>query len=340
MKLKLGLFAAFMFALLLIPPKAVFAEEQLDQQCSLSPDETVPLNFMTAYQTFIPTLDRLTKVSIYAGGPAGAFTVAVQTNAGATLVSSDLSINGSSWYDFAFSAQEVTPGAIYRVVVSSNAMNNNTWANSHSAGCNANGQAYLNGGTYGADWLFKSYGYNQSSGDVTPQTEDSSNTGGTQITDSNISAAIKSPTELKAEYTTVADKKGAKLTWKKSTTDDIDGYILFRSETQGKGYTKVGTVTKDKLEYFDETVTAGKTYYYIVRAYKGNLQSANSTEATLTVPAATKTAQPVTPDTVDTGIFHNLEMTPLTWVLSGLVVVLTGVFILLTLRRKKSIKSL
>lgn len=108
-----------------------------------------------------------------------------------------------------------------------------------------------------------------------------------EVPATTVSTSIAKPSGLTATYS-----DGVALTWKASTTADVDGYIVFRSETKGKGYTKLTNVAKTKLDYTDKTAAASKTYYYVVRATKGVEQSASSNEATITIPA---TAAPVTP---------------------------------------------
>lgn len=108
-------------------------------------------------------------------------------------------------------------------------------------------------------------------------------------------SSIEKPTQLKAEYS-----EGAKLTWTASKTTDIDGYILFRSETTGKNYKKSGQTDKSTLIYTDKTAEAGKTYYYVARAYKGTGQSASSNEASLAIPA---NAAPTLPQNLQVDVY-------------------------------------
>jgi preprotein translocase subunit SecG len=97
----------------------------------------------------------------------------------------------------------------------------------------------------------------------------------------SVETSIAKPTELKAVY-----EKAVTLTWNASATSDIDGNKLFRSETKGKDYKKIGQTTKKILTFLDATVATDKTYYYVVRAYKGSGQSASSNEASITVSAS------------------------------------------------------
>jgi len=60
--------------------------------------------------------------------------------------------------------------------------------------------------------------------------------------------------------------KKASVTLKIKKAAGAKGYAIYRSTKKGKGYVQVGTSTK--LTYTDNDVTAGKTYYYKVAAYK------------------------------------------------------------------------
>jgi len=82
------------------------------------------------------------------------------------------------------------------------------------------------------------------------------------------------------------------LVWKASATADIDGYKIFRSESYSKDYLKIANTKKDQLEYFDEDFVAGKTYYYLVRAYKSDQQSVSSNIASVTLPSDIAPAKP------------------------------------------------
>ncbi len=59
--------------------------------------------------------------------------------------------------------------------------------------------------------------------------------------------------------------------------DDISGYELYRSTSKNSGYKNVAVLSgKSKTSYTDTGLTAGKTYYYKVRSYKGSDYSSYS----------------------------------------------------------------
>lgn len=72
------------------------------------------------------------------------------------------------------------------------------------------------------------------------------------------------------------------LSWSASTAEDFKQYAVYRSETSGAGYVKLGTTTQ--LAWNDSEGQDGHTYYYTVAAqdYSGN-ESAKSAEVSVTV---------------------------------------------------------
>ncbi len=148
------------------------------------------------------------------------------------------------------------------------------------------------------DFGFRTFGYDpdQPAGPSDDQPVDQGGTTGTTSTTSSgeilgtPTTTIAKPLELTAAYSE-ADH-GVKLAWKASTTADIDGYKIFRSENKDKGYTKIKDTKKDKLDYLDQDIAVGKTYYYQVRAYKGSGQSYSSNTATAAIPADAPPAKP------------------------------------------------
>lgn len=72
------------------------------------------------------------------------------------------------------------------------------------------------------------------------------------------------------------------LNWTGSADEDLDSYVVYRSETAGSGYESVGTVKA--TSYTDTTTESNTTYYYTVAAvdYSGN-ESEKSNEVTITV---------------------------------------------------------
>lgn len=146
----------------------------------------------------------------------------------------------------------------------------------------------------------------------------------------SVSASIEPPADLTAEYT-----EGAKLSWSASSSSDIHGYIVFRTETAGNDYLEVGRTEKTVLEFTDSSANLGKTYYYIVRAFRGTDESANSSEASLATPSeATDTASATTATSVNSNSSNYII-----WYLSGVAVLLLLLLAFLIIRRVKLQKN-
>jgi hypothetical protein len=56
------------------------------------------------------------------------------------------------------------------------------------------------------------------------------------------------------------------LTWAESTSPEISGYHVWRSQTSGSDFVEIGA-TVSELSYVDSTVAAGKTYFYYVTTF-------------------------------------------------------------------------
>lgn len=64
-----------------------------------------------------------------------------------------------------------------------------------------------------------------------------------------------------------ASSKKVKITWKKQS--GVSGYVVYQSTKKSTGYKKIATVkSASKVSYTTKKLTAGKKYYYKVRAYK------------------------------------------------------------------------
>lgn len=83
------------------------------------------------------------------------------------------------------------------------------------------------------------------------------------------SSTKSAKTLAKAKITgiTSSNEDMLKISWKK--VSGAKGYIISRSTSKNSGYKKIDTVT-GKTSYSDDTVKAGKTYYYKVEAYNVN----------------------------------------------------------------------
>jgi bacillopeptidase F len=74
------------------------------------------------------------------------------------------------------------------------------------------------------------------------------------------------------------------LTWTASTST-VSGYNIYRSTTNGSGYSKINTSLVSGVSYTDSTVQSSTTYYYVATAVDGSgNESTYSNQATANVP--------------------------------------------------------
>ena len=94
------------------------------------------------------------------------------------------------------------------------------------------------------------------------------------------SAPPNAPTSLTASDTAADNGGSISLSWTVSTSPETIEQHIYRSTTSGSSYTLVGTITNNTANsYADTTVVDGTTYYYIIRAFNGGLESSDSNES-------------------------------------------------------------
>jgi hypothetical protein len=71
--------------------------------------------------------------------------------------------------------------------------------------------------------------------------------------------------------------------WIASTSSDITGYHIYRSTTSGTGYSQVGSVGAATTTFPDPNAGSG-TWFYVVRAVAGGVESVNSNEVSVIIP--------------------------------------------------------
>lgn len=92
--------------------------------------------------------------------------------------------------------------------------------------------------------------------------------------------APTAPTGLTA-VDTPSDAGGSiTLTWTRSTATDVTQQRIYRATTSGGPYTLAVTISNNTATTAADTgLTNGTTYYYVIRAFDGTQESANSTQA-------------------------------------------------------------
>ncbi|MBQ2592626.1 MAG: hypothetical protein II567_05020, partial [Candidatus Riflebacteria bacterium] len=104
---------------------------------------------------------------------------------------------------------------------------------------------------------------------------------------SNVAKASKlfPPTNL----TAALNGSTVTLNWQASTcpANKLGGYYIYRSDTSGGPYTKIGSVEGNTLTFTDTTAQENSTSYYVVTTYnKVGGESNNSNEANCFIPSA------------------------------------------------------
>lgn len=67
------------------------------------------------------------------------------------------------------------------------------------------------------------------------------------------------------------EKNGIKITW--SSVGDVDGYSIYRKQTNATNWVKIGSADSNTLSYFDTTVASGGEYVYAVCSYISTSES-------------------------------------------------------------------
>lgn len=142
---------------------------------------------------------------------------------------------------------------------------------------------------------------------------------------------IAKPTNVQAEFISQFD--GVNITWTASTTTDITGYNIYRSESASTGYTKIGTVAKTLTAYLEQAEFEEETtYYYQVKAYKGSVQSAASNTASVEIPKfEEETEETEEVEEIDIVDDTNTESPAKTWLNNLINYIIGGAIILIAI---------
>lgn len=323
-------------------------------------------------QSFTPSVSGLSYVMLQLGnvGVGDKVSVAIRkksiTGWGGRLayVADQVPVDG--WNTFDFSDITVTVNEVYGIFVSASGTNPSTkWIFSSSNGTYLNGNMVVNSSSdpsnpnyidmNSSDLNFKTYGTSpvemveeqtNPGSDQTPEQTGAIDTPTTPTTSgqapaTTIETSIKVPTQLEAQNLTGASPLAVKLTWTKSASTDITGYIIFRSTVATTDFSEIGRVSSSIAEYIDSTVTANTKYYFFVRAYKDDKQSVSTSTVDITTEDSTTAA--------DTTSVSNTDITPATLTetsakndsnrllitLVAIFVALTGTLAYLKIRAKK-----
>lgn len=215
------------------------------------------------YQHFIPEVDRLTKVKVEFSleDYFVPYTIYICDEnyariASATIPKIEEYLGKKDFDTFTFDTPvAVIPGKLYKIEF--------TEAPNSELGLRWSTTAHYLGGyadvpdqkSYSnvRDFHFEIYGYN---------------------TDGSV---ITGPTDLKIgpplHFQVNAKNGRIELNWEASAAANIDGYRIYRSESDGESYTMIKAVSKETLTYQDTEVRVETPYQYVMTAYKGKSES-------------------------------------------------------------------
>jgi hypothetical protein len=103
------------------------------------------------------------------------------------------------------------------------------------------------------------------------------------------SNAASSPLNIALSGTGVATSASnhtVALTWERSSTSSVTGYFVYRGTKPSGPFAQLNSSPESSPSYSDSTVSGGQVYYYYVTAVdSSNIQSADSNEVSVTIPA-------------------------------------------------------
>ena len=103
------------------------------------------------------------------------------------------------------------------------------------------------------------------------------------------SNAANSPLNIALSGTgvkTSASNHTVALTWERSSTSSVTGYFVYRGTKPSGPFSQLNSSPESSPTYSDSTVSSGQVYYYYVTAVdSSNIQSADSNEVSVTIPA-------------------------------------------------------
>lgn len=302
----------------LIPTKS-YALSPIDQQCSTeglgSGQVSYSRNTRTTpdYQLFMPTKNTLDAISIRVVGPTSALrmeVIDVINPPYRTIASMMQNFEGyEQWLTFDF--QDVPmPRSIY-VIALSNVNSGMTYYWKYRTECYDRGYSVMNGQEQAdKDFGFAVYAYDSNDVDESNNPAGNNNPGGSnppsggnslppasnngtaspigtsagtqKPPSAQTSSAILPPTNLTAKDTELDHGGAIDLTWKASASTDIDGYKIFRRAEGDGEYVEILRLPKTFIKFTDPWAEKDKTYYYMLRSYKGSQESASSNIASAT----------------------------------------------------------
>jgi len=355
---KIVAFLALFLMVLVMAPSLALAGPSVDQQNTNGQASLAISSKQRMAQRFLPSMTGLSKVDIELANVVGNKKVSLRIrhktgdiwdDADVANITDQVAING--WNTFDFADVTVIKDGWYGIFVTADA--GPQWMYHKGSSTYTRGYAIYDSVEYpDDDFNFKTWGTDpveivaeqdiseqqNSTPDAVIPDGQTTGTGTGAAPSTTTSSAIKAASGLKAEYANSA----VNLTWTASTTSDIDGYKVFRSETATSGFTEIGKTVKATLKYADsKELVAEKTYYYMVRAYKGTAESASTTIVPMLIPIPTgETEAKVIPFFTDMTKTTDWAQIQLYWILGGIIGILLALLVIHERERVKTTKLL
>lgn len=302
----------FLISIVIFAAPSVKAGEEFVDQSSTS--GTGSLKICTGaimYQTFKPAVNRIHKIEIDITHASGEVKSNIKklTGSGWEDANYPEAVNAQDgWNTFDFIDFPVTAGDTYAINVYADCSSNAHWKYADSNAYSRGFMIWQDNEQPNWDFNFKIIGQIDESlitktvtttATAENKTTDDSGTddSGNLVTEDSdgsktfispneplgeVSTAIGKPTDLKAEFNT--KNRAVNLSWTASTTSDIAGYKVFKSTENDKNFVKVAETAGKVTKYQDKNVKPNTKYFYVVRTYKGSMQSASSNKVNITTP--------------------------------------------------------
>ena len=111
-------------------------------------------------------------------------------------------------------------------------------------------------------------------------------TGTASGTMSFASDASNSPTQQSVTGNGTATQHSVDLSWSASNSQDVVGYNIYRGQKSGGPYSILNSSLDPNINYTDNSVSGGQTYYYVVTAVDGNgVESSYSNQTKAVIPS-------------------------------------------------------
>ncbi len=252
-----------------------------------------------ASQTFTPTQNRLSRITITVLGDGnGEVGMALLKDGGIIAFNTDGMIaepNGTEVMTMQYNDIELVPGHTGYKILPIYSVGNASLFWYKKTACYDGGAAYFGSTSQDFDFDFATYGFDyvapvdppaeeeEEVGDDAVVAEDTSSDTTATGTEADPSSKTTTSSIRVAKNLSIVDTPedqggSVDLIWEKSITTGVEGYQIYRKDSEEGDFEAVVAVDKDQLTYADSSIETGKIYFYSVRAYKGDNESYDSNE--------------------------------------------------------------